>query len=94
MPASHTEKAGSLIYSQAGGKSPAARIVIRQEQLVTDSTFRGTVGRSGKGGSVPTVSDVPLEPAVTFLFGKKKTTKQNKAKQNRKTMGHLGGSVG
>lgn len=70
MPSSHTEEARSLIYLQAGGKSPAACIVIQQEQLVTDSTFRGTVGRSGEGGGVPTVSDVPLKPTVTFLFGR------------------------
>ena len=46
------------IYLQAGGKSLAAHASIQQEQLVTDCTFRGTVGsRAGQGGgSGPTQS--------------------------------------
>ena len=53
-------EAGSFpIYLQANGKSLAAHASIQQEQLVTDCTFRGTVGRrAGQGeGSGPTQSE-------------------------------------
>jgi hypothetical protein len=62
---------GRLIYLQQQaekGKSPAARIVILQEQLVTDSTFRGTVRRIWGGGHVPTERCF-LEPGKIFLVG-------------------------
>ena len=66
-------EAGSFpIYLQVNGKSLAAHASIQQEQLVTDCTFRGTVGRrAGQGeGSSPTQSEWCFlqSPRCLFLF--------------------------
>ena len=70
-------EAGSFpIYLQVNGKSLAAHASIQQEQLVTDCTFRGTVGRrAGQGeGSSPTQSEWCFlqSPRCLFLFRGKK----------------------
>lgn len=62
-------KASSIpLYLQAGDKSPAAHAVIQQEQLVTDSTFRETVGSLWKrGDNGPTLSDASYQVHGTFF---------------------------
>lgn len=62
-------KASSIpVYLQAGDKSPAAHAVIQQEQLVTDSTFKGDSWESLEGGdNGPKLSDASYQVHGTFF---------------------------